>query len=131
MANCSEKEALILLCYSLRDKFYYAEQLYDYVKYERVYENSAEIQTFKDILTLRLIKDPITCLVKNNLIPVFVDVEKDTFCLDPETLEAAITPKTKAIVPVHLYGQPCDMTAIMDIAKRYKLAVVEDNAQAH
>jgi len=70
MANCSEKEALILLCYSLRDKFYYAEQLYDYVKYERVYENSAEIQTFKDILTLRLIKDPITCLVKNNLIIV-------------------------------------------------------------
>lgn len=62
--------------------------------------------------------------------PVFVDVEKDTFCLDPDTLEAAITPKTKAIVPVHLYGQAANMEAIMEIADKHGIPVVEDNAQA-
>jgi len=62
--------------------------------------------------------------------PVFVDVEKDTFFLDPETLEAAITPKTKAIVPVHLYGQAAHMEAIMEIADKHGIPVVEDNAQA-
>lgn len=49
--------------------------------------------------------------------PVFVDIDKDTFNLDASKLEAAITPKTKAIIPVHLYGQPCDMDAIMAVAK--------------
>lgn len=62
--------------------------------------------------------------------PVFVDVEHDTFCLDPAKLEAAITPKTKAIVPVHLYGQAADMTEILRISKKHKIPVVEDNAQA-
>lgn len=64
------------------------------------------------------------------LTPVFVDVDKETFCIDPKEIEKAITPKTKAIVPVHLYGQCCDMDAIMKIAEKHNLFVVEDNAQA-
>lgn len=62
--------------------------------------------------------------------PVFVDIDPDTFNLDPEKLEKVITPKTKAIIPVHLYGQPCDMKTIMDVAKRYDLFVIEDCCQA-
>jgi dTDP-4-amino-4,6-dideoxygalactose transaminase len=62
--------------------------------------------------------------------PVFVEVNKDTFCIDAEAIEKAITPKTKAIVPVHLYGQAADMNALMIIAKKHNLYVIEDNAQA-
>ena len=63
-------------------------------------------------------------------VPVFVDIDADTFNIDPAKIEEAITPKTKAIIPVHLYGQPCDMDAIMDIAKRHNLHVIEDCCQA-
>lgn len=62
--------------------------------------------------------------------PVLVDVNPDTFTIDPAAIEKAITPKTKAIVPVHLFGQCADMEAIMDIARRHNLHVIEDNAQA-
>lgn len=62
--------------------------------------------------------------------PVFVDIDENTFNIDPKAIEAAITPNTKAIIPVHLYGQPCDMDAIMDIAHRHNLKVVEDCCQA-
>lgn len=62
--------------------------------------------------------------------PVFVDVDPGTFNLDPAKLEAAITPRTKAIVPVHLFGQCADMEPVMEIANRYNIPVVEDNAQA-
>lgn len=62
--------------------------------------------------------------------PVFADIDADTFNIDPKKIEEKITPKTKAIIPVHLYGQPCDMDAIMDIAKRYNLYVIEDCCQA-
>lgn len=62
--------------------------------------------------------------------PVFVDVDPKTFCIDPIALEKAISPKTKAIVPVHLYGQAANMEAIMEIARRFNLYVIEDNAQA-
>ncbi len=62
--------------------------------------------------------------------PVFVDVDPDTFCIDTSKIEGVITSKTKAIVPVHLYGQAADMNEIMSIAKKHKLFVVEDNAQA-
>lgn len=62
--------------------------------------------------------------------PVFVDVDKDTFCIDPSKIEAAITPKTKAIIPVHLYGQASNMNEIMELAKKHHLSVIEDNAQA-
>lgn len=63
------------------------------------------------------------------LTPVLVDVKPDTFNIDPVAIEKAITPKTKAIVPVHLFGQCADMDAIMEIAKKHNLYVVEDNAQ--
>ena len=62
--------------------------------------------------------------------PVFVEVDKRTFCIDPASLEKAITPKTRAIVPVHLYGHAADMETIMSIAARHNLYVIEDNAQA-
>lgn len=64
------------------------------------------------------------------LTPVFVDADPDTFCIDPSKIVAAITPKTKAIVPVHLYGQVSDMNTIMRIAQEHNLYVIEDNAQA-
>ena len=64
------------------------------------------------------------------LVPVFVDVDPNTFCIDPTKIEAAITSKTRAIVPVHLYGQAAPMDEIMEIAKLHQLFVVEDNAQA-
>ncbi|HEY8970443.1 MAG TPA: DegT/DnrJ/EryC1/StrS family aminotransferase [Puia sp.] len=62
--------------------------------------------------------------------PVFVEVDPKTFCIDPAAVEKAITPRTRAIVPVHLYGQAAQMEAIMDIARRHNLYVIEDNAQA-
>lgn len=64
------------------------------------------------------------------LTPVFVEVDQRTFCMDTESLRKAITPKTKAIVPVHLYGQAANMEEILQIAAEYNLAVIEDNAQA-
>lgn len=63
--------------------------------------------------------------------PVFVDIDPATYLIDPAKIEAAITPKTKAILPVHLYGQSCDMDAIMAIAKKHNLIVIEDACQAH
>lgn len=64
------------------------------------------------------------------LTPVFVDVDPQTFCIDPATVEKAITPKTKAIVPVHLYGQAAPMQELMRIAQKHNLFIIEDNAQA-
>lgn len=63
--------------------------------------------------------------------PVFVDVSEETATLDPALLEQAITPRTKAIIPVHLYGRPADMDAIMAVARRGGIAVIEDACQAH
>ncbi|SCL32189.1 hypothetical protein GA0074692_3256 [Micromonospora pallida] len=63
--------------------------------------------------------------------PVFVDIEPGSFCVDPEAVAAAVTSRTVAIMPVHLYGHPAAMDRIMQIAERHKLAVIEDAAQAH
>jgi dTDP-4-amino-4,6-dideoxygalactose transaminase len=63
--------------------------------------------------------------------PVLVDIDPRTFTMDPAAIEAAITPRTKAILPVHLYGQTADMDPIMEIARRHGLIVIEDAAQAH
>ena len=63
--------------------------------------------------------------------PVFADITPDTFCLDPAAVRAAITPRTTAVLPVHLYGHPADMPALAEIASRHNLAIIEDAAQAH
>ncbi len=63
--------------------------------------------------------------------PVIVDVEEDSWCLDPEKVEEAVSAKTKAIIPVHVYGQPCEMGKISEIAKKHSLYIVEDCAEAH
>jgi len=63
--------------------------------------------------------------------PVLIDIDPRSFTMDPGAIEAAITPRTKAILPVHLYGQPADMDPIMDIARGHGLIVIEDAAQAH
>ncbi|MRI01185.1 aminotransferase class I/II-fold pyridoxal phosphate-dependent enzyme [Kriegella sp. EG-1] len=66
-----------------------------------------------------------------NATPILVDILEDTWCIDPKAIEKAITPKTKAIIPVHLYGAFADMDAIMDIAKKHNLYVIEDCAHKH
>ena len=84
-----------------------------------------------------VITTPFTFIASANAIlytgarPVFVDIDPKTFNMDPDLIEAAITDKTKAILPVHLYGSACDMTKIMEIAKKHNLVVVEDACQAH
>lgn len=71
-----------------------------------------------------------TCALMHNAIPVFVDIKSDIFCMDPIKIEQAITPRTRAIIPVHLLGHPADMDEIMAIAKKHNLKVIEDCAQA-
>ena len=73
----------------------------------------------------------VLAIIYTGATPVFVEPYIDTYNINPSLIEAAITNKTKAIMPVHLYGQICDMDAIMSIAGRHKLFVVEDNAQSH
>lgn len=63
--------------------------------------------------------------------PVFADIDPRTYNMDPDKLEAAITPRTKAIIPVHLYGQPAELGPILDIARKHNIPVIEDAAQAH
>jgi dTDP-4-amino-4,6-dideoxygalactose transaminase/acetyltransferase-like isoleucine patch superfamily enzyme len=69
-------------------------------------------------------------IARLNAIPVFVDIQEDTYNIDPSKIEAAISDKTKAIIPVHLFGQMAEMDPIMEIANKYKLFVIEDAAQA-
>jgi dTDP-4-amino-4,6-dideoxygalactose transaminase len=73
----------------------------------------------------------VAALELAGLHPVFVDIDPATYTVAPEKIEAAITPRTRAILPVHLYGQPANMTPIMEIARRHNLRLVEDCAQAH
>jgi dTDP-4-amino-4,6-dideoxygalactose transaminase len=70
------------------------------------------------------------CIARTGALPVFVDIDPRTYNIDPSKIESAITDRTKAIIPVHLYGQMCDMDPIMEIAKRHNLYVIEDAAQA-
>jgi dTDP-4-amino-4,6-dideoxygalactose transaminase len=72
-----------------------------------------------------------TAVVEANAVPVFADIDLETYNLDPKAVEAAITPKTRAIIPVHMAGQPADMDALMAIAKKHDLVVIEDAAHAH
>ena len=73
----------------------------------------------------------VSAILSTGATPVFVDIEPDTYDIDADRIEAAITPRTRAICPVHLFGLPADMDAIMAIADRHGLAVVEDACQAH
>jgi perosamine synthetase len=70
-------------------------------------------------------------VLHHNAIPVFVDIDPVTYCIDPALIEAAITEYTKAIMPVHIHGMPADMDPILEIARRHGLGVIEDGAQAH
>ncbi len=84
-----------------------------------------------------VITSPFTFIATANAVlytgarPVFVDIEPDTFDIDPNQVEQSITQRTKAILPVHLFGHPAEMDAIMEIAERHGLTVIEDAAQAH
>jgi len=71
------------------------------------------------------------CVVQAGAIPVFADVRKEDHCIDPADIEKKITKRTKAVIPVHLYGNVCDMDPIMAIARKHKLYVIEDAAEAH
>ena len=72
----------------------------------------------------------INVVLLRNALPVFVDTDPETFLMDPKKLEAAITDRTRAILPVHIGGSPCDMDGIMAVAQKHKLAVIEDACQA-
>jgi len=72
-----------------------------------------------------------TAVLEVNALPIFVDVDPETFCIDPDAVEAAITERTKAIIPVHLGGQPADMDRLTAIARKHGLAIIEDAAHAH
>jgi len=84
-----------------------------------------------------VITSPFTFVATANSIlftgarPIFADIEEDSFNIAPDNIDDKITPRTKAIIPVHLYGQPCNMKKIMGIADEHKLAVIEDACQAH
>jgi len=84
-----------------------------------------------------VITTPFTFIASANCVlfagarPVFVDIDERTYNMDPSRIEAAITPRTKAILPVHLFGYPCDMEPIMELAHRHGLVVIEDACQAH
>lgn len=73
----------------------------------------------------------VDSIVRNSATPVFVDINPNTYCIDTSQIEKKITKKTRAIIPVHLYGNPADMSAIIEIAKKYNLHVIEDASQAH
>ena len=92
---------------------------------------SMDLQSNDEVITT-----PFTFIATSNAIliagakPVFVDIDPETVLLDPNKIEEKITPNTKAIVPVHLYGRICDMKKINEIAKKHNLVVIEDTAQA-
>lgn len=73
----------------------------------------------------------LTAVIYCNAVPVVIDVDPETFCMMPSAFEKAITPKTKAVIPVHMAGQCCDMDAICDIARRHNIRVIEDASHAH
>lgn len=71
-----------------------------------------------------------TCALMHNAVPVFADIDPETFCLDPAAVEKSISPLSKALIPVHLFGHPAPMDELMSIAKKHELKVIEDCAQA-
>ena len=93
---------------------------------------AAGVQAGDEVITTAFtFSGTFQAILHQGAIPVFVDIDPVTYNLDPALIEARITARTRAILPVHIHGTPCDMDAIMDIARRYSLMVVEDAAQAH
>ncbi|MCZ2098169.1 MAG: DegT/DnrJ/EryC1/StrS family aminotransferase [Anaerolineae bacterium] len=85
-----------------------------------------------EVITVAHTAVPTVCAVERaGASPVLVDIDPTTYTIDPAAVEAAITPRTRAILPVHLYGHPADLNALVDIARRQHLLLVEDCAQAH
>lgn len=70
-------------------------------------------------------------VLKLNALPIFVDIDLDSYCIDPRAVEAAITPRSRAIIPVHLGGHPADMDQLLDLKRRHGIAIIEDAAHAH
>lgn len=90
------------------------------------------IQAGDEVITTTLSwTSTATSILHHNAIPVFVDVDEQTSLIDPAKIEAAITPRTRGILPVHYWGLPCDMSAILRIAQKHNLSVIEDCCQAH
>ena len=90
------------------------------------------IQKGDEVITVANTAVPTISAIRSaKAIPVFADIEKDSYNIDAEKIEEKITEKTRAILPVHLYGNPCEMDRILNIAKKYDLKVIEDCAQAH
>ena len=73
----------------------------------------------------------VSCIMHNNAVPVFADVEPKTFTLDPEDVRRKITPRTKAIIAVDLYGHPVDLNELLAIAREHDLVLIEDSAPGH
>jgi len=93
---------------------------------------AAEIQAGDEVIvTPYTFVATASAVIEANATPVFADIELETFNLDPRAVEAAITPRTRAIIPVHLAGLPCDMKTISEIAQRHDLTVIEDACHAH
>jgi dTDP-3-amino-3,4,6-trideoxy-alpha-D-glucose transaminase len=93
---------------------------------------AADIGAGDEVITVAHTALPTAYAIeRSGATPVFADIDPATYTLDPTAFEAAITPRTKAVIPVHIYGQPADMDAILLIAQRHGLLVVEDCAQAH
>ncbi len=85
-----------------------------------------------EVITVSLTAVPTVCAIERaGATPVLVDVDADTYTMDPAAASAAITPLTRAILPVHLYGQPADMVTLSAIAREKALLLIEDCAQAH
>lgn len=90
------------------------------------------IQSGDEVITVANTAVPtISAISFANAVPVFVDIDPDNYTMNPDRIEDKITARTRAILPVHLYGQPVDMDPILDIAQRYNLRVIEDACQAH
>jgi dTDP-4-amino-4,6-dideoxygalactose transaminase len=91
-----------------------------------------DINEGKEIITVsHTFISTVDAISRNNAVPVFVDIDPDTYCIDVSKIESKITDKTHAIIVVHLYGHPADMDPILKIAKKYDLFVIEDCSQAH
>lgn len=91
-----------------------------------------DIQKGDEVITVGYtFKATVSSIMYVGATPVYIDIDKDTFCMDPSLIESKITDRTKCIIPVHLFGNAVDMNAVMSVANKYNIPVIEDCAQAH